>query len=137
MSDMLKRIGAAMTAFTKIGTTNGSAPPALTDNRAPLVYEALIASRLLKAATERKEQAYAALKDAGILNDDYKPGDYAPYTDDVMVVSVKRNKDSETLDKTMLGNELTKAYGKDVADKLIAKASKTRKGNTIISVGVR
>lgn len=136
-NDIIKRVAAAMNAFTKIGTQNGSAPPHdPTDNKVGLVYEALIASRLKSAADARKDAAIERLREAGILDADYSPGDHAPYSGSQLAVHVKRNKNSETLDKTALLNAMSKKMPAAEAAKIIKEASKPRKGNTTISVGI-
>lgn len=138
MSDIAKRLSAAVTAFGKIGTSNGSAAPVTGSNIAPIAYELLIAQRLAKIAKDRKDRAMAAAREAGILADEYKPGDYTPYAADGLAVTVKRNNDSLTLDKVKLKNKLMVDHKMDdaTATKLIVQSSKPRKGNTIVTVGV-
>lgn len=137
MNDIAKRVSAAMTSFANIGVKNGSAPPdPQGSNTAPIVYEMLIASRLESAAKARKEVAYAAARDAGILADNYVPGDHAVASGCGMVVNVKRNKDSTTIDNDKLRVELIKKLGEQEAAKLLKSCSKPRKGNTTISVAL-
>lgn len=136
MSDILKRVSAAMTAFTKIGRSNGSAPPYSNLNDYGIAYELMIAQRLAKAASARLEAAKEAAQDAGILAKSYKEGTHIVYNKEGLVVTIVKHKDSSTLDKTMISNYLSKMYGADVAEKAISEGSKPRAGNTLITVGV-
>lgn len=137
MNDIAKRVSAAMTSFQAIGKKNGSSPPdAQGSNTAPIVYEMLIASRLKSAANARDEVAKQAARDAGILQDDYSPGDHAHVSGCGMVVNVKRNRDGEQIDNDKLRVELIKKLGEQDAVKLLKACSKPRKGNTTISVAV-
>jgi hypothetical protein len=138
MSDIAKAVSAGMTAFNKIGRQNGSAMPQSDDmsNTAPLVYEMLIASRLKSLATARDDEAKKAAREAGILQQDYDPGDHAVSSGCGMVVNVKRNKDSTTVDNDKLRVELIKRLGEQEAAKLLKECSKPRKGNTTISVAL-
>ncbi len=136
MSDIGKRISAAMLSFTKIGTQNGSAPPHVADNRVGLAYELLVAQRLKSAAEARVEAAKAAALAAGLIAEEYSPGDHTPFTSTTLNINVKRNKDGTMLDGQKLMNELVKKLGETDAKKLVMSASKPRKGNTIISVSM-
>ena len=137
MSEIAKRVSAGMAAFNKIGRSNGSAPPDMEgSNTAPIVYELLIAGRLEAAAKARKEAAKVVARDAGILQDEYEPGDHAVSSGCGMIVNVKRNRDSTQIDNDELRVELIKQLGEQEAAKLLKACSKPRKGNTTISVAL-
>lgn len=136
MSDIAKRLSAAITAFTKIGKQNGSSPPDSKSNTLGLAYELLVAQKLQSVSKARVEAALNACREAGMIADSYTPGDHTPYTSDMLNINVKRNNDSQLLDSDKLRVELIKKLGAPEAQKLLSAASKPRKGNTTVSVSI-
>lgn len=132
MTDLIHRRAAASKAFRAIGHNNGHAPPESDGNTHHIAYEFLIADHLRSLANARYEAAKEAAQAAGVIETDYSEGTHIPYARNGLSVIATRAKDSLTLDKTMLKNELMKSHGFDETkvNKLLVKSSKPRKGAT-------
>lgn len=125
-------------AFDKIGKTNGTANPDPISNLAPIAHELFIAYTLSSMAEKRKELAKVAAQNAGIVLEDPVPDTTkTTYENDHMLVIAKTNKASQSLDATMLKNELTKRFGETVATEIIAKSQKPKKAATTYSFSER
>jgi hypothetical protein len=121
----------ASTAFSKIGTTNGTSAPTSLDNRASIAHEYFIADVLASIATKRKDEAKKAALSAGILGEDYVEGQTMEvYSNENLTISAKTNNAAETLDKTKIFSELVKEVGAEKAAKIMQAATKKNKPAT-------
>lgn len=119
------------TAFSKIGTTNGTSSPPSLDNRATIAHELYVADTLASMATKRKEAAREAAKSAGLLGEEYVEGETKQtYENEHFSISAKTATASKTIDKTKLTNELIKALGAEKAGKIMELVQKTNKPAT-------
>ena len=132
MNEINKKKIAAAAAFTKIGKANGTAAPESTDNRFGVAFELFLADHLNGIAKARLDAAKAAALDTGIIKEDYEIGSHVAYNADGLIISARRNKDSLTLDRTVLKNLLCKRFKltSNAAEDLLEEASKPRKGAT-------
>lgn len=128
-------------AFSKIGKSNGSSPPASADNRFGLAYELFVASELRSAANKRYEVAKEAAASAGVLDEEkcVEGSEVAVYDAQYFDVTMKQASGSTQIDKTKLKNELMKEFNLDEtsAAAVIAKGSKPRKGAVTIGFSLK
>lgn len=112
-----------------------STPPQSANNVFPLVWDYLVADRMTKIADARKKAALAALQAEGVLQQEYEPGVHLAFNADGLSLVVRRNNDTETLDKAAVINALHREFGSEVAKRILKAASKPRKGAQIVEVG--
>lgn len=128
----------ALAAFSKIGTTNGTAAPQSDDNRFGIAYEYFIADALAAVAAKRKEQAKEAAKSAGLLGEDHAEATTVEtYSNELISISAKTASAAERVDKTALFNELNKKYGAVEAARILSVATKTNKAATSFIFAVK
>ena len=121
----------ALTAFDKIGKSNGSSPPESADNRASIAYEYYVADFLASAADKRKKEAKVAAINAGIEAVDPKPGDNKiVYENEHMTITARTASPASRIDASKLRTELIKLHGSDEADKIIRAATVENKAST-------
>ena len=126
------------TAFSKIGTTNGTSCPSSLDNRATIAHELFVADTLASMATKRKDEAKKAAMSAGLLGEDYVEGNtQQTYDNEFLTISSKTATASKTIDKTKLMNELVKALGNEKAGKVMELVQKENKPATSFIFAVK
>lgn len=122
-------------ALSKIGKTNGTAPPSSRRNIFPTLYDFFVADTLRSAINKRYDDAKARLIEQQQLDLEAFPESTQSIeaSTEHLDLLVKKNAGSKIIDKTMLRNELSKRYGTDVADEIIEASSKDKKGAVTIS----
>lgn len=125
-------------AFQKIGNNNGTSCPSSLDNRATIAHELFVADTLASMATKRKDEAKKAAMSAGILGEDYIEGSTVQtYDNEFLNISAKTATASQTIDKTQLMNELSKALGTVKALEVMQAVQKTNKPATSFIFAVK
>lgn len=122
-------------SLAAIGHTNGSAAPEGSSNTLPIAYELFVASELRGAANKRYEIAKQKAAEAGIIDEEktVEGAEIATWKSKLFDVTMKRSASSQSLDKTMLRNNLLKSgISESKVDQLIAASSKPRKGAVTI-----
>lgn len=138
MVDIQKRESAILRTFSNIGKSNGTAPSAFTDNRSSIADELYVSYMLYSLADKRREAAKADAIAAGIVGefDQLRVGSHLTFNADGYAITVRRNQDSEMLDKTLLRAALVSRFGVEVAEDIIQSATKPRRGQTSIQVSL-
>lgn len=123
-------------SLSRIGKSNGSAPPESSSNTFGPAYELFVASEIRSAANKRYEKAKEAAFAAGVIDEEacVEGAEIATHNNEYFDVTMKKASASSTLDKTMLRNHLMKEFNLDdkTADQVIAKSSKPKKGAVTI-----
>lgn len=133
MSDILHRRAAINKSFSAIGVKNGSAPPDSKLNTFAPLYEFFVADALRSMANKRYDAAKENLASVVDLNKIKEGAQVRLVATEHFDIDARQNVATTTLDRTMLKNELTKRYGSKVADDIITKSSKPKKGAVTIS----
>lgn len=121
----------ALLAFDNIGKKNGTAPLPSSENRYALAHEYFIASALASYASKRKDIAKIACEKAGMLGEEFIPGEtIETYDSEHLSIIAKTAQPAERIDRASLRTELVKLLGEKVADEVIKKATKTNKAAT-------
>ena len=122
--------GKVASAFNKIGTTNGTAPPTSQENRASIAYEYFVADLLASLANKRKDVAKAEATNAGLLNAPEIGLSQTSYENEHLQIIGKTNAPASRIDATILSNELTKKYGSAEAQRIVKLATVANKPAT-------
>jgi hypothetical protein len=134
-SEIIQCKAAIQKTLSKIGKSNGTAPPSSRRNIFPALYEFFVADTLRSAINKRYDAAKAAIIDQQGLNLDAFPesSQAIEASTEHLDLLIKKAAGSSTIDRTMLKNELTKRYGADTAEAIIEASSKPKKGAVTIS----
>jgi hypothetical protein len=134
-TEIIKCKAAIQKALSKIGTTNGTAPPSSRRNIFPTLYEFFVADTMRSNINKRYDVAKAQLIEVTGLNLDELEDSSSQISASTEHLDLlcKKAAGSSTIDKTMLRNELTKRYGVNTADQIIEASSKPRKGAVTLS----
>jgi hypothetical protein len=138
--DILHRKAAIQKAFAAIGKKNGSAPPESAKNTFGVAYELLVSKDLASMAEKRYEAAKKAAEDAGVIDKSkvVVGEEVRVYESEYFDIALKKNNDSQMLDRTTLKNFLMKQGASDAeAEKIIAGGSKPRAGATNINISLK
>jgi hypothetical protein len=138
--EILHKKAAIQKAFSKIGKSNGSAPPEAGSNTFSAAYELFVAKDLKSQAEKRYEAAKEAAIEQGVLDMDkaVEGTEVNTYSSEYFDIALKTSASSTTLDKTKLQSEMAKAGIPDAKVKaIIAAASKPRKGAVNINISMK
>lgn len=139
--EMLHKKAAIQKAFSKIGKSNGSAPPESDKNTFGVAYELFVSKDLKSQAEKRYEAAKQAAIDAGVIDMEktVEGAEVITFDSDMFDVSLKQSAGSMSLDKTMLGNVLKRQCNLNEAQvkSIIEASSKPRKGAVNINISLK
>lgn len=121
------------TAFAKIGTTNGTAPPETKDPLDPIAHELLVSRDLSTLADARKKKAKTAAVRAGLISDEEQPVGTQDYSaTESYNIEAKTASPREMIDESLLlagmikaGLSATKAAAVITGARKFAKAATT------------
>ena len=138
--EIIHRKAAVQKAFSKIGKSNGSAPPESTSNTFGPAYELFVASELRSAANKRYDVAKATCVELGILDEEkaVEGAEIAVYKTQLFDVTMKKAASGTTLDRVKLKNALSKRgmSEKDLID-ILKEGSKPKKGAVTIGFSLK
>lgn len=134
-TEIIKVKAAIQKALSKIGSSNGTAPPPSRRNIFPTLYEFFVADTMRSAVNKRYDMAKAAIIEVADLKLDTFPESHQAIeaSTEHLDLLVKKASGALTIDKTALRNELSKRYGADTAEEIIQLSSKERKGAVTLS----
>ena len=105
--------------------------PKIGSDKDAVVKELLVANTLATAADSRKKRAKAALLDAGLVLDEYRPGEVEAYRSDAFVLIAKTSEPGQRLDaETLLTNLLNAGLSRAKATTAIPNAMVDNKAAT-------
>jgi hypothetical protein len=134
-TEIIQCKAAIQKTLSKIGKTNGTAPPPSRRNIFPALYEFFVADTLRSAINKRYDAAKASIiEQQQLALDDFPESTQSiEASTEHLDLLVKKAAGSSTIDKTALRNELSKRFGTNVADEIIEKSSKPKRGAVTIS----
>jgi hypothetical protein len=139
--DILLKKAAVQKAFSSIGKKNGSSAPESSSNTFSAAWELFVSKELKSAAEKRYDEAKKTAQEQGVLDMEkaVEGAEVNTYSSEHMDIALKTSASSSTLDKTALKNKLQTVAGMSAAeaDKIIAAASKPRKGAVNINISLK
>jgi hypothetical protein len=141
MLQMLQIKAAIQKSFQNIGKKNGSAPPESDKNTFSQAFELFVSKELKSMAEKRYDAAKKAAVEAGIIDESkcVEGMEINTWQSEHFDVALKQSSSSQTLDKTMLKNNLMRELNMNETqvNDLIERSSKPRKGAVNINISLK